>query len=70
MKGDGAHAMRLRKRRKGPFGGGWYVPVPVGALEEPDGVGEERGDHRGLGLGLMSFPSNCRHYHFPFVNLN
>jgi len=70
MNGDGAHAMRLRKRRKGAFGGGGYVPVPVGALEEPDAV--RRGDHRGLGLGqgLMSFPSNCQHHHFPFVNLN
>jgi len=36
--GDGAHAMPLRKRRKGAFGGRGYVPVPMGALEEPDGL--------------------------------
>jgi hypothetical protein len=36
MNGDNAHAMRLQKRRKGTFGGGGYVPVPVGALEELD----------------------------------
>ena len=46
--GDSAHAMRLRKLRKGAFRGGGYVPVlvPVGALEEPDGVSEEGGDDR------------------------
>jgi len=38
MNGDGTHAMHLRKRRKGAFRGGGYVPVSVGALEEPDGV--------------------------------
>jgi len=38
MNGDGAHDMHLRERMKGAFGGGGYVPVPVGALEEPDGV--------------------------------
>jgi hypothetical protein len=38
MDGDGAHCMRLRKRRKGVFGVGGYVPVPLAALEEPDGV--------------------------------
>ena len=38
MNGDGAHAMRLRKRRKRAFGVGGYVPVPVGTLEGPDGI--------------------------------
>jgi hypothetical protein len=33
MDGDGAHSMRLQKRRKGAFEGGGYVPVPVVALE-------------------------------------
>jgi hypothetical protein len=42
MNGHGAHAMRLRKRRKGPFGGGGYVPEPVGALGEPDAVKVKR----------------------------
>ena len=36
--GDGAHSMRLRKRRKGVFGVGGYVPVPLAALEELYGV--------------------------------
>ena len=36
MNGDGANAMRLRKRAL--FEGGGYVPVPVGALEEPNAV--------------------------------
>jgi hypothetical protein len=38
MDRDGAHSMCLRKRRKGAFEGGGYVPVPVAAFEEPDGV--------------------------------
>ena len=37
MDGDGAHSIHLRKRRKGVFGVGGYVPIPVAALE-PDGV--------------------------------
>ena len=36
--GDSAHAMPLRKRRKGASGGRGYVPVPVGALEGPNGL--------------------------------
>ena len=32
--------------------------------------GEERGNVRGRGLGLMSYPFNCQHHHFPFPNLN
>ena len=39
MERESAHSMRLRKRRKGAFEGGGYVPVPLPALEEPDGVG-------------------------------
>jgi hypothetical protein len=38
MDRDGAHSMCLRKRRKDAFEGGGYVPVPVAAFEEPDGV--------------------------------
>ena len=38
MDGDGPHSMRSRKRRKGVFGVGGYVPVPLAAFEEPDGV--------------------------------
>jgi len=38
MDGYGAHSMHLRKRRKGMFGVGGYVPVPLAAFEEPDGV--------------------------------
>jgi hypothetical protein len=30
--------MHLRKRRKGVFGVGGYVPAPLAAFEEPDGV--------------------------------
>jgi len=37
MDGDGAHSIHLGKRRKGVFGVGGYVPIPVAALE-PDGV--------------------------------
>ena len=38
MDADGAHSMHLRKRRKGMFGVGGYVPVPLAAFEEQDGV--------------------------------
>ena len=38
MNRDGAHTMHLQKQRKGAFGGGGYMPVPVGALEGPDGI--------------------------------
>ena len=38
MDKDGAHSMHLRKRRKGMFGVGGYVPVPLAAFEEQDGV--------------------------------
>ena len=38
MDRDGAHSMRLWKRRKGVFGVGGYVPVPLAAFEEQDGV--------------------------------
>jgi hypothetical protein len=31
--------MHLQKRRKGMFGVGGHLPVPVAVLEEPDGVG-------------------------------
>jgi len=38
MNGDGMHAICLWKWRKGVVGGGGYMPVPVGALEGPDGI--------------------------------
>jgi hypothetical protein len=35
--GDGAHCT-FTEAKEGPVRGRGYVPVPVGALEEPDGV--------------------------------
>jgi len=72
MDRDGAHSMCLRKRRKDAFEGGGYVPCRLLRLRNQMVSGEEHGDDRGLGLGLMSFLflSNCQHHHSPFLNLN
>ncbi len=71
MNGDGMHAICLWKWRKGVFGGGGYVPVPVSALEGLDGIRVKSvAIIEDSDSGFMSFPSNCRHHHFLFFNLN
>ncbi len=48
----------------------WRVRAGAGGCAWGTGWRQGEEDHRGLGLGLMSFPSNCRHHHIPFLDNN